>query len=68
MDRKDHTTGLSFEGAEIVLVLRSLSLFLQSHWPLKHFLPTNSIAQSPADEKQNAIGRQKMFQPIAYDQ
>ena len=32
------------------------------------FLPTNSIAQSPANEKQNAIGRQKMFQPIAYDQ
>ena len=37
------------------------------YW-LKHFLPTNSIAQSPADEKQNAIGQQKMFQPIAYDQ
>ena len=37
------------------------------YW-LKHFLPTNSIAQSPADVKQNAIGQQKMFQPIAYDQ
>ena len=57
--------------AEISLVLRSLSFYrvpdILRYW-LKHFLSTNSIAQSPADEKQNAIGQQKMYQPIAYDQ
>ena len=45
----------------------SIESLIVRYW-LKHFLPTNSIAQSPADEKQNAIGQQKMFQPIAYDQ
>ena len=42
--------------------------FLIVHYWVKHFLPTNSIAQSPADEKLDAIGQQKIFQPIAYDQ
>ena len=48
------------------------------YW-LKHFLLTNSILflicwdcgsghGSPKREKQNAIGQQKMYQPIAYDQ
>ena len=45
----------------------SIESLIVRYW-LKNFLPTNSIVQSPADEKQNAIGRQKMFQPIAYDQ
>ena len=52
--------------------VKSSALFLSTeslivrYW-LKHFLPTNSVAQSPADEKRNAIGQQKMLQPIAYD-
>ena len=59
MDRTDPTTRRSFEGA---------ARNYNSYGGLKHFLPTNSIAQSPTDEKQNAIGRQKMFEPIVFDQ
>ena len=55
--------------AEIVLVLCSLSYRVTDRALLDEtFSADNCIAQSPANEKQNAIGRQKMFQPIAYDQ
>ena len=49
------------------LLSPSIESLIVRYW-LKHSLPTNSIAQSLADEKRNAIGQQKMFQPIAYDQ
>ena len=45
----------------------SIESLIVRNW-LKHSLPTNSIVQSPADEKQNAIGWQKIFHTIAYDQ
>ena len=56
--------------AEISLVLRPLSFYRVPDRTLlvKTFSADNSIEQSPADKKQNTIGRQKMFQPIAYDQ
>ena len=51
--------------AEIVLVSCSPSIeqLIIRYW-LKHFLPTNSIAQSLADEKRNAIGQHPLMKYI----
>ena len=50
-----------------LLLSPSIESLIVHYW-LKHFLLTNSILFLICWWLRNAIGRQKMFQPIAYDQ